>query len=275
MARTRRAVEAALLSGLPDENIRRLHTSPCILTQMNVKLQHVHHDLTGMDIIEAIVRGERSAQAAPAIPGPRTRRQSQVAAGTLATHEPSPGTIPGVSGQDCRVRWGESRERFEDTDGGPWLRIEERAPLRCPEPGGPDITVSRDQLMTKWPTPRINMSFRITGGRVMSSKTKASSNRAAAGCDWRPTRCIAPTVAFLRRKHLGAPKAITATAHKLARIIYSMLRYGQGYVEVLRESVPGKGVAGREAKSGAQLVPLSEWHRLCLTHQWPVGMNDG
>ena len=39
--------------------------------------------------------------------------------------------------------------------------------------------------------------------------------------------------AFLRRKkaHLGAPKAITATAHKLARIIYSMLRYGHGYVD--------------------------------------------
>ena len=39
--------------------------------------------------------------------------------------------------------------------------------------------------------------------------------------------------AFLRRKraHLGAPKAITATAHKLARLIYSMLRYGQDYVD--------------------------------------------
>ena len=39
--------------------------------------------------------------------------------------------------------------------------------------------------------------------------------------------------AFLRRKkaHLGAPKAITATAHKLARLIYSMLRHGQDYVD--------------------------------------------
>ena len=34
--------------------------------------------------------------------------------------------------------------------------------------------------------------------------------------------------AFRRRKktHLGALKATTATAHKLARLIYSMLRYG-------------------------------------------------
>ena len=39
--------------------------------------------------------------------------------------------------------------------------------------------------------------------------------------------------AFLRRKkaQLGPPKAITATAHKLARIIYAMLRYGQDYVD--------------------------------------------
>ena len=39
--------------------------------------------------------------------------------------------------------------------------------------------------------------------------------------------------AFLRRKkaQLGAPKAITATAHKLARLIYSMLRYGQEYLD--------------------------------------------
>jgi len=30
---------------------------------------------------------------------------------------------------------------------------------------------------------------------------------------------------------LGVPEAITATAHKLARLIYSMLRYGHEYVD--------------------------------------------
>ena len=29
---------------------------------------------------------------------------------------------------------------------------------------------------------------------------------------------------------LGAPEAITATAHKLARVIYRMLKYGEEYV---------------------------------------------
>ncbi len=33
------------------------------------------------------------------------------------------------------------------------------------------------------------------------------------------------------RARLGAPKAITATAHKLARLVYGMLRYGADYVD--------------------------------------------
>jgi hypothetical protein len=33
------------------------------------------------------------------------------------------------------------------------------------------------------------------------------------------------------RSRLGAPKAITATAHKLARLVYSLLKYGSAYVQ--------------------------------------------
>src|SRR5437870_10926562 len=33
------------------------------------------------------------------------------------------------------------------------------------------------------------------------------------------------------RARLGAPKAMTATAHKLARLVYSLLRYGTAYVD--------------------------------------------
>jgi transposase len=38
--------------------------------------------------------------------------------------------------------------------------------------------------------------------------------------------------AFCRRMkaRLGTPKAITATAHKLARLIYAMLKHGTAYV---------------------------------------------
>ena len=33
------------------------------------------------------------------------------------------------------------------------------------------------------------------------------------------------------RRRLGAPKAITATAHKLARLVYSLLKHGSAYVQ--------------------------------------------
>jgi hypothetical protein len=33
------------------------------------------------------------------------------------------------------------------------------------------------------------------------------------------------------RSKLGAPKAITALAHRLARLVYRMLKYGQHYVD--------------------------------------------
>jgi hypothetical protein len=38
--------------------------------------------------------------------------------------------------------------------------------------------------------------------------------------------------AYLRRQRsrLGAPKAVTATAHKLARITYNLMRYGAAYM---------------------------------------------
>jgi hypothetical protein len=39
--------------------------------------------------------------------------------------------------------------------------------------------------------------------------------------------------AYLRRQRarLGAPKAITATAHKLARTVYNLMRFGEAYVK--------------------------------------------
>src|SRR5689334_3158078 len=41
-------------------------------------------------------------------------------------------------------------------------------------------------------------------------------------------------VAFIRRikSRLGAPTAINAGAHKLARLLYRMLKFGTSYVEV-------------------------------------------
>jgi len=78
---------------------------------------------------------------------------------------------------------------------------------------------------------------RITGGQVKSTKTRKTANRAANAF-----RMAAQSVAnsntdlggFYRRirARLGAPKAITATAHKLARIFYRMWTTGQSYTDL-------------------------------------------
>lgn len=77
---------------------------------------------------------------------------------------------------------------------------------------------------------------RKTGGRIRSSRTRRNAHRLATAL-----RLAAQSVgrsktalgAFYRRlaARIGAAKAITATARKLACIIYRMLKYGQAYVE--------------------------------------------
>jgi transposase len=78
---------------------------------------------------------------------------------------------------------------------------------------------------------------RITGGEVKSTKTKKTNNRAATAFRMAAQSVSKSNTAFggfYRRvaARLGAPKAITATAHKLARIFYRMWSTGQSYVEM-------------------------------------------
>src|SRR5687768_14370144 len=78
-------------------------------------------------------------------------------------------------------------------------------------------------------------NWQKTGGRVKSSRTRRGVNRAAQAL-----RLAAQSLhhsqgalgGFLRRMkgRLGAQAAVTATAHKLARIVYRALRHGLTYV---------------------------------------------
>lgn len=77
---------------------------------------------------------------------------------------------------------------------------------------------------------------RKTGGKVRSRRTRRSTHRLAAGLRVAAqtlSHSKGPLGAYYRRKRarLGPYKAITAAAHKLARIIYRMLKYGEDYVE--------------------------------------------
>ena len=76
----------------------------------------------------------------------------------------------------------------------------------------------------------------ITGGKVLRRGTRHVENRAAtafrvaATSLWRSKTYLGAKFRRLRAR-LGAPKAITAMAHMLARLVYRMLRYGEQYVD--------------------------------------------
>ena len=77
---------------------------------------------------------------------------------------------------------------------------------------------------------------KVSGQRVLSSRTRKVNNRAATILRLAAVavgKTDTPLGAFYRRKRaqLGAPKAITATARKLACLIYRLIKAGQGYQE--------------------------------------------
>ena len=97
--------------------------------------------------------------------------------------------------------------------------------------------------MARWPTAKHFTSWltlapqnRVSGGRLLSSRTQPSANRAAA-----IFRMAAMTLgrtqtalgAFYRRVafRIGKPKAITATARKLAVLVYRMLKDHLVYID--------------------------------------------
>jgi transposase len=100
---------------------------------------------------------------------------------------------------------------------------------------------------TKWPTVKhftcwlgLCPNWQKTGGKVKSSRVRRGKNRAALAlrlAAWSLVRSPSYLGAYLRRQRarLGAPKAITATAHKLARIIYNLMRFGVAYVQQSEE----------------------------------------
>ena len=70
---------------------------------------------------------------------------------------------------------------------------------------------------------------KITGGKIISSQTGPGANRAAQALRWATQSLYRSPTALgeFRRKRarLGSPKAVTATAHKLARIIYHLVTH--------------------------------------------------
>ena len=287
------------------------------LTQMNIKLQHVISDITGktgMEIITAIVRGERNPHKLAQFRDPRTKADEKTIAKSLHGHWREEHIFELTQAlelyrvyqrkiEECDRQIETQMERFEDrSDGGtPAKKIgRKRSQGNAPRfdvrthlyrMTGVDLTeidgvdgytalkvvseVGTD--MTRWPTAKhfaswlgLSPNNKITGGRIISSRTKPSANRAAGALRLAANslyRSDSALGAFLRRKkaQLGAPKAITATAHKLARIIYSMMKYGQKYVDAGSSYYENqyrqralRNAKRRAAQLGYKLVPISD-----------------
>jgi transposase len=131
--------------------------------------------------------------------------------------------------------------------------------------------------LRKWPTAKHFTSWlalapgtKISGGRVLSSKSRPSSNRAAA-----LLRIAAVNVgrtqtalgAFYRRlsARIGKAKAVTATARKLAVLFYYALRFGLRYADPGASYYEGRyrqrvlhSLERRAQQLGFALVPSPE-----------------
>jgi transposase len=102
--------------------------------------------------------------------------------------------------------------------------------------------------MSPWPSEKHFASWlglcpdhRISGGRILGRSTRPVVNRArhalrlAAYTLEHSDSALGAKYRRLKRK-LGAPKAIVAMAHHFARLIYRMIKHGQEYVCVFRET---------------------------------------
>jgi transposase len=130
---------------------------------------------------------------------------------------------------------------------------------------------------TRWPSEKHFASWlglcpqvRLSAGKVPSSRVRPGSNRAAAALRLaarsRHHSKSAPG-AFFRRltARLGAPEAIVATAHRLARLVYRLLRHGAAYVAQEAEAYErqyreqrARSLARQAREMGFELVAAGE-----------------
>ena len=130
--------------------------------------------------------------------------------------------------------------------------------------------------MTRWPSVQHFWSWlglcpqhSISGGKVLSRRVRPGAHRVTVAL-----RLAARSLhhsqsalgAFFRRMkaRLGTPKAITATAHKLARLVYSLLQHGSAYVQQGLDAYEAqyherkvKTMAKQAKALGYTLVPLA------------------
>jgi transposase len=131
--------------------------------------------------------------------------------------------------------------------------------------------------MSRWETEKHFASWltlcpnnKVSGGKVLQRATRKSCSRARDTlrlCALSLLGSASALGAYCRRmcSRLGQPKGITATAHKLALLVYRMLKFGRDYVDIGKDQYEQKykdravKQLTRKAKDfGFQLVPCPE-----------------
>ena len=98
---------------------------------------------------------------------------------------------------------------------------------------------------------------KISGGQVLSSRTRPTKNRAALALRM-ATQGLHRSDTFLgdyfrrMKARMGVPKAMTATAHKLARIVYHMITTRQEYDATIFQQQEQRRSQQRTARLHAQ-----------------------
>jgi transposase len=273
-----------LRDNLVVEGTQAIHHMQKALFEMNVQLSNVISDITGesgLRIIEAILAGERNPEQLAALCSTRIKASRQTVAKSLhgnwneallfclktalETYRFSENKI-----QQCDHCIERQLATFEIRIPLPNARQSLRTQLH--QVCGVDLTkipgikeqaaqiiISEVGLdMSRWNTEKQFSSFLglcpnnlITGGKILRRATRKVYNRAADTlrlCAQSLTHSKSALGAKYRRlrARLGAPKAIVAMAHHLARLVYRMLRYGENYVE--------KGIEHYEQKFRLQRI---------------------
>ena len=254
------------------------------LTQMNVQLQHVISDLTGVTglaILEAILAGERDPQKLAALKDRRIKASRDTIAKSLrgdwrpehlftlrqsfALWQKHQALIT-----ECDEEMAALLQRFDARAENQILpalakpshnKTQKNEPqfgvrqecyrvlgvdlTAVPGLAGPTVLVLLGELgpefAEKFPTAKHFGSWlglcpdnRITGGKIYSVRTRdvksrvAEALRLAAQSLWRAQNYFGDLYRRWKAR-LGAPKAITAMAHKLARILWHLLKYKEPF----------------------------------------------
>ena len=239
------------------------------LNQMNLQLHHVISDITGktgLAIIDAILAGERNRERLAALRDAHIKADQATIAKALEGNYRTEHLFTlrqslelyrfyqsKIAEVDAQVQallqaldkgdtppsadWQQQYARLMGTDLGAIQGISTQAMhVIYSELGGDVSDFPSEKHFCSWLG--VSPNNRISGQKVLSSRTSHCANRVAHALRMGANtlhRSQSQLGFYFRRMkaRLGTPMAVTATAHKLARIVYCMLRTRKPFDETM------------------------------------------